>query len=70
LYDELCLFYRLYYIFYHAYVAFATGFTYLAVKVGLNSKSENENDFNSFTQNVEQFTVGLKENIKLPETSE
>ena len=51
-----------------------TAYTYLAVKVGLNSGTPTENDYNSFTKNsaaaAEQFTYGLEKNIKLPETSE
>lgn len=49
-----------------------TAYTYLAVKVGLNSGTPTQNDYNSFTKNSAasaEFTYGLEKNIKLPETS-
>lgn len=58
-----------YFIAHNTSVIVTTTFTYLAVKVGLNSGSPREEDFNSFTKKAEQFTYGLDKNIKLPETS-
>lgn len=64
------IFCSLYFVSHHTCVMVTTIYTYLAVKVGLNSGTPTENDYNSFTKNpAEQFTFGLEQNIKLPETS-
>jgi len=62
-----------YFISHHTCIMVTTAYTYLAVKVGLNSGTPTQNDYNSFTKNSAasaEFTYGLEKNIKLPETSE
>ena len=51
----------------HTSVVVTTTFTYLAVKVGMNSVPPDEWNYNCFTKNSKLY--GCDENIKLPDTS-